>query len=101
MDRHHQTEDGPLFKKPLMVTLILISGQICLCRCRPIFSETLISFSVRQKYLEDAVRAAISELDTGVVKAPAKLIDYRISKSSQYPIMATIEYEGKPVEVSW
>ncbi|KAJ7151211.1 2,4-dichlorophenol 6-monooxygenase [Mycena filopes] len=64
-------------------------------------SDTMFkhSFSLRQKYLEDALRAVIQETDQGAVQAPAKLVNYRIVDSSDYLITATIEHEGAIQEV--
>ncbi|KAJ7034770.1 FAD binding domain-containing protein [Mycena alexandri] len=64
-------------------------------------SDTMFkySFSLRQKYLEDALRDVIQETDISVVKAPAKLVNYHIVDSPGHPIVATIEHEGEIQEV--
>ncbi|KAJ7148012.1 2,4-dichlorophenol 6-monooxygenase [Mycena filopes] len=64
-------------------------------------SDTMFkhSFSLRQKYLEDTLRAVIEETDKGAVKAPAKLVNYRIVDSQDHPVIATIEHEGSVQEV--
>ncbi|KAJ7770944.1 FAD binding domain-containing protein [Mycena maculata] len=64
-------------------------------------SDTMFkySFSLRQKYLEDVLRNDIHETDSSVVKAPAKLMDYRVIDSLEYPIIATIENAGDVHEV--
>ncbi|KAF9468252.1 FAD binding domain-containing protein [Collybia nuda] len=55
--------------------------------------------TMRQKYIEDAIRGAISELDPNVVRGRVKLINYRDTGVSEYPIVATLEHEGKVSEV--
>ncbi|KAJ7725934.1 FAD binding domain-containing protein [Mycena metata] len=64
-------------------------------------SDTMFkySFSLRQKYLEDVLRDLIQEMDPSVVKAPAKLMNYRTVDSPRHPIVATIEHEGEIQEV--
>ncbi|KAJ6528012.1 hypothetical protein B0H10DRAFT_1974135 [Mycena sp. CBHHK59/15] len=57
------------------------------------------SFSICQKHLEDALRDTIAEVDREVVKAPVKLLSYRIVESSSCPVIATIEEGGKHREI--
>ncbi|KZT03138.1 uncharacterized protein LAESUDRAFT_762130 [Laetiporus sulphureus 93-53] len=49
----------------------------------------VISFSILQKYVEDALRDAIIEIDKGAVHAPAQLVDYIVSDSPDYLIAAS------------
>ncbi|KAJ6559231.1 FAD binding domain-containing protein [Mycena vulgaris] len=64
-------------------------------------SDTMFKFSlnIRQKHLEDTLREVISELDTTAVQAPVKLLNYRISESSEYPVIATIDEQGQSREI--
>lgn len=56
---------------------------------------------IRQKYVEDAVRTAIAELDPGALRAQVKLVRFNESKESEYPVVATLEHQGKTFEISW
>ncbi|KAJ7491217.1 2,4-dichlorophenol 6-monooxygenase [Mycena latifolia] len=64
-------------------------------------SDTMFkfSFSIRQKYVEDVLRDAISKIDATVVNTPVKLLSYRIAESSEYPVIATIDEQGQSREV--
>ncbi|KAJ7165998.1 FAD binding domain-containing protein [Mycena filopes] len=64
-------------------------------------SDTMFKhcFSLRQKYLEDTLRSVIQEKDQDAVQAPAKLVNYRIVDSPDYPVVATIEHKGGVQEV--
>ncbi|KAF9468251.1 FAD binding domain-containing protein [Collybia nuda] len=57
------------------------------------------SFTIRQKYIEDAIRVAISEIDPNAVRGRVKLINYQEAKSAQHSIIATLEHEGRITEV--
>ncbi|KAJ7702210.1 FAD binding domain-containing protein [Mycena rosella] len=63
-------------------------------------SDTMFKFSsgIRQKYLEDVLRDVISET-ANVLKAPAKLLSYRIVESAEYPVIATIDEQGQRREI--
>ncbi|KAJ7702214.1 FAD binding domain-containing protein [Mycena rosella] len=63
------------------------------------FIVSQLSFGIRQKHLEDVLRDFISKIDTDVVKAPAKLLSYRIAESSEYPVIATIDERGHSREI--
>ncbi|KAH9918655.1 FAD binding domain-containing protein [Fomitopsis serialis] len=57
------------------------------------------SFSVRQKYLEAALREAIQYIDPTALRAPAKLIDYSIDPTAPYPVLATIQEDQRTYQV--
>ncbi|KAF9807578.1 hypothetical protein IEO21_08138 [Rhodonia placenta] len=49
------------------------------------------SFSIRQKHIEDTLRAAIAEMDPTAVHAPAILTALAVVTSNDHPIQATVE----------
>ncbi|KAJ7577555.1 FAD binding domain-containing protein [Mycena floridula] len=57
------------------------------------------SFGLRQKHVEDALRSTISAMDDQVVQAPVKLLTYRVTNATDYPVIATLEERGKTREV--
>ena len=65
--------------------------------------KRLYSFSIRQKYIEDALRVAIYEVDSTALRAPAKLVDYTLtsSRNDDFPILATIQEGQETYHVCW
>ncbi|KAJ7595205.1 FAD binding domain-containing protein [Mycena floridula] len=63
--------------------------------------NTMFDFSLglRQMYVEDALCSAISAIDDHVVQAPVKLLTYRVTDATDYPVIATLEEGGKAREV--
>lgn len=59
------------------------------------------SFSIRQKYLEAALREAILSIDSTALRAPAKLIDYSVDPTAEYPVTATIQEAEMTYQVRW
>ncbi|KZT00377.1 uncharacterized protein LAESUDRAFT_732313 [Laetiporus sulphureus 93-53] len=57
------------------------------------------SFSIRQKYIEDALRDAIAEFDPAAVQSPAKLLDFCVGDSQEYPIAATVQFRSEKATV--
>ncbi|KAL6303134.1 FAD binding domain-containing protein [Sparassis latifolia] len=55
--------------------------------------------SIRQKYVEEAVRTAISAVDPTAVQAPAKLVDFTIDNSFDHSVIATVEAGENCIEV--
>lgn len=101
-ERPCKHEVGPSCRRLSTATRSSISGVAC--NLVP-GSGTLIrlsnSFSIRQKYLEDALREAIHEADTTALRAPAKLVDYSISSSPEieYPVIATVQEGGETYQI--
>ncbi|KAJ7573733.1 FAD binding domain-containing protein [Mycena floridula] len=57
------------------------------------------SFGLRQRHVEDALRSTILAIDDQVVQAPVKLLTYRVTDATDYPVIATLEEGGKTREV--
>jgi phenol 2-monooxygenase (NADPH) len=60
-----------------------------------------VSFTIRQRHVERAILRAIEELDGNAVHSPAKVVDYRVVESAEYPIRAVIEQSGQISEMAW
>ncbi|KAJ6594574.1 FAD binding domain-containing protein [Mycena capillaripes] len=64
-------------------------------------SDTMFKYclSLRQKHLENALLADIEKFDSTAVNAPVKLVHYHTVDSSEYPVVATIQVQGKTRQV--
>lgn len=60
-----------------------------------------LSFSIRQKYIEETILRAIEGLDPDCYHAPVKLLDYSIDTSSEHSVVATLAVKGENIKVSW
>lgn len=67
----------------------------------PYYSDDVCSFSIRQKHIEDTLRAAIAEMDPTAVHAPAILTALAVVTSNDHPIQATVEENESASVVQW
>jgi hypothetical protein len=57
------------------------------------------SFSIRQHNSDTAFRRAIASLNSKALHSPAKLLQYSVDDSLEYPILATVDMGGIVTQV--
>jgi hypothetical protein len=63
-------------------------------------NNNLGSFGIRQQLSEDAFRHAIMSFNASALRSPAKLLDFHIDESREYPVSARVDFNGTVREVN-
>lgn len=65
------------------------SKQLCLL---PVFC--LRSLNLRQKYVEDAVKGALDQVNPKIFNAPVKFLNYTVDNSGTFPVTSTLQLQS-------
>lgn len=60
-----------------------------------------MSLSIRQRYVEGALRDAVQDLDKTAIRAPVVFVDYAVDDKEPYPVCVTIRDNHEQSQVRW